>query len=54
VKQAAEYLKHAEEARQLAASAKTEAERGGLLQIAQLWESLARHRERETRSPQSK
>ena len=46
MKQAADYRQHAEEARQLAANATTPEERAALHQIAQMWESLARERER--------
>lgn len=43
--QAAEYRRYAEETARLSATAKTEQERRSLLQIAKMWEVLARHRE---------
>ena len=43
--QAADYRKHAEECRQLASTASTEAERRTLLEMAAMWEKLARDRE---------
>jgi hypothetical protein len=46
VKQVADYRQHADEARELAANAKSPEERAALHQIAQMWESLARERER--------
>jgi hypothetical protein len=51
VKQAAEYLSHAEDCRRLLATARSETERVGLLQIAELWKALARHRQSERARP---
>lgn len=47
MKTAAEYRKHADECRQLASNAVMDAERQGLLEIAAMWERLAKAREQE-------
>jgi len=47
VKQVAEYRKHAEECRQLAATATSDFERRTLLEMAETWERLARMRKQQ-------
>lgn len=47
MKQAAEYREHAIECRKLALNARTETERGHLLEMAAAWERMAAERERQ-------